>query len=326
MLVVIYLIAGLAMLLGGGNLLVRGASGIARSLNVSPLMIGLTIVAFGTSAPELVVNLAALIRGNDGIAFGNIVGSNISNIGLILGLTAIASPLGVKGMVIVREIPMMILVALVTVVLGIDGVFTGTSDTYVRPDGLILLLLLVVFIFYNIRDAMQKRRQDQYLILVEEHVPSRSRDTMPVNSIMALAGLGLLVAGGKLTVTGAVGVATSLGVSDALIGLTIIAVGTSLPELATSMIAAWKNEPELAVGNVVGSNIINLSLVLGLVSAISPVDIPVGGRIDLMAMLLFSLLLLPISITSMRKITRTEGAILLTGYCAYIVFRALYNG
>lgn len=326
MLVVIYLIAGLAMLLGGGNLLVRGASGIARSLNVSPLMIGLTIVAFGTSAPELVVNLAALIRGNDGIAFGNIVGSNISNIGLILGLTAIASPLGVKGMVIVREIPMMILVALVTVVLGIDGVFTGTSDTYVRPDGLILLLLLVVFIFYNIRDAMQKRRQDQYLVLVEEHVPSRSRDTMPVNSIMALAGLGLLVAGGKLTVTGAVGVATALGVSDALIGLTIIAVGTSLPELATSMIAAWKNEPELAVGNVVGSNIINLSLVLGLVSAISPVDIPVGGRIDLMAMLLFSLLLLPISITSMRKITRTEGAILLTGYCAYIVFRALYNG
>ncbi len=320
------LAAGLAMLLGGGNLLVRGASGIARSLNVSPLVIGLTVVAFGTSAPELVVNIAALIRGNDGLAFGNVIGSNISNIGLILGLTALVSPLRVTGMVIVREIPMMILVALVAVITGIDGVFTAAADSFSRPDGLILLLLLVVFIFYNVKDALRRRSEEEYLVQVEEHIPSRPKESMSIGGIMVLAGLGLLAAGGKLAVTGAVGLASALGVSDALIGLTVIAVGTSLPELATSMIAALKNEPELAVGNVVGSNIINLSLILGLVCTVSPVDVPAGGRLDLVAMLLFSLILLPVSLTSRRKITRIEGAALLSGYCAYVVVRALCAG
>jgi len=314
------------MLLGGGNLLVRGASGIARSLNVSPLVIGLTVVAFGTSAPELVVNIAALIRGNDGLAFGNVIGSNISNTGLILGLTALVSPLRVTGMVIVREIPMMILVALVAVITGIDGVFTAAADSFSRPDGLILLLLLVVFIFYNVKDALRRRSEEEYLVQVEEHIPSRPKESMSIGGIMVLAGLGLLAAGGKLAVTGAVGLASALGVSDALIGLTVIAVGTSLPELATSMIAALKNEPELAVGNVVGSNIINLSLILGLVCTVSPVDVPAGGRLDLVAMLLFSLILLPVSLTSRRKITRIEGAALLSGYCAYVVVRALCAG
>jgi len=305
------LAAGLAMLRGGGNLLVRGASGIARSLNVSPLVIGLTVVAFGTSAPELVGNIAALIRGNDGLAFGNVIGSNISNTGLILGLTALVSPLRVTGMVIVREIPMMILVALVAVITGIDGVFTAAADSFSRPDGLILLLLLVVFIFYNVKDALRRRSEEEYLVQVEEHIPSRPKESMSIGGIMVLAGLGLLAAGGKLAVTGAVGLASALGVSDGLIGLTVIAVGTSLPELATSMIAALKNEPELAVGNVVGSNIINLSLILGLVCTVSPVDVPAGGRLDLVAMLLFSLILLPVSLTSRRKITRIEGAALL---------------
>ncbi len=320
------LVAGLAMLLGGGNLLVRGASGIARSLNISPLVIGLTIVAFGTSAPELVVNVAALMRGNDGIAFGNIIGSNISNIGLILGLTALVTPLRVTGVVIVREIPMMILVALVAVITGVDGVFTAAADSFARPDGLILLLLLVLFIFYNVKDALQRRSEEQYLAQVEEHIPSRSKESVTIGGIMVLAGLGLLAAGGKLAVTGAVGLASALGVSDALVGLTVIAVGTSLPEVATSMIAALKNEPELAVGNIVGSNIINVSLILGLVCAVSPVSVPAGGRLDLVAMLVFSLILLPVSLTSMRKITRIEGAVLLSGYCAYVAVRALYAG
>lgn len=191
-------------------------------------------------------------------------------------------------MVIVREIPMMILVALVAVITGIDGVFTAAADSFSRPDGLILLLLLVVFIFYNVKDALRRRSEEEYLVQVEEHIPSRPKESMSIGGIMVLAGLGLLAAGGKLAVTGAVGLASALGVSDALIGLTVIAVGTSLPELATSMIAALKNEPELAVGNVVGSNIINLSLILGLVCTVSPVDVPAGGRLDLVAMLLFS--------------------------------------
>ncbi len=326
MLMIITLIAGLAMLLGGGNLLVRGASGIARAMHVSPLVIGLTVVAFGTSAPELVVNLTAVFKGSQGIAFGNVIGSNISNIGLILGLTAILRPLAVKGVVIVREIPMMILVAVVAVIIGLDGAMTGAADSFTRPDGLILLLLLAVFLYYNTYDAVKERRSDRYLSLVQEHVPSRSLGTILAGTVMTVAGLGLLIAGGKLTVTGAVSVAAALGVSDALIGLTVIAVGTSLPELATSLVAVWKDESELAVGNIVGSNILNLSLILGLVSVISPVNVPPGGWFDLAAMLMFSLILLPISITSRRTITRTEGITLLAGYCVYVVVRSAVLG
>lgn len=326
MLMIITLIAGLVMLLGGGNLLVRGATGIARAMHISPLVIGLTVVAFGTSAPELVVNLAAVFKGSQGIAFGNVIGSNISNIGLILGLTAILRPLGVKGVVIVREIPMMILVAVVAVIVGLDGALTGAVDSFARPDGLILMLLLAVFLYYNTYDALKERRSDRYLSLVQEHVPSRLPGTVLADSALTVGGLALLIAGGKLTVSGAVGVAASLGVSDTLIGLTVVAVGTSLPELATSMVAAWKDESELAVGNIVGSNILNLSLILGLASVISPVDVPPGGWFDLAAMLMFSLILLPISITSRRMITRSEGIALLAGYCIYVVIRSAVLG
>ncbi len=324
MITVLSLAAGIAMLFSGGDLLVRGASGIARALRVSPLIIGLTIVAFGTSAPELVVNLVAVLHGSSGVAFGNVIGSNLANIGLILGLAALFRPIQVGGAVIVREIPMMLLVSAVAVVLGLDGVLQGMPDVFSRSDCLVLLLLFGVFLYYNIFDAVRARRSDRYLDEVESRIPAPQGGSMLPDSIRTLVGLALLVAGGKLTVMGAVWAARGLGVSEGLIGLTVVAVGTSLPELAASCIAAWRNEPELAVGNVVGSNIFNLCLVLGLAGTVAPVAVPAGGRLDLAAMLGISLVLLPMSMTSRRRITRMEGGFLLAAYCSYVAFRALF--
>ncbi|HQI80967.1 MAG TPA: calcium/sodium antiporter [Deltaproteobacteria bacterium] len=319
----LFLAAGIAMLFSGGDLLVRGASGIARALRVSPLIIGLTIVAFGTSAPELVVNLVAVLQGSHGVAFGNVVGSNLANIGLILGLAAVFRPIQVGGTVIVREIPMMILVSAVAVLLGLDGLLQGMPDVFSRSDCLVLLLLFGVFLYYNIFDAVRARRSDRYLDEVEGGIAASAGGSLLSDVVRTMAGLALLVAGGKLTVMGAVGAARGLGVSEGLIGLTVVAVGTSLPELAASCIAAWRNEPELAVGNVVGSNIFNLCLVLGLAGAIAPVAVPAGGRLDLAAMLAISLILLPMAMTSLRRITRAEGAALLAVYFGYIAFRAV---
>lgn len=319
----ILLAAGIAMLFFGGDLLVRGASGVARALRVSPLIIGLTIVAFGTSAPELVVNLVAVLQGSHGVAFGNVVGSNLANIGLILGLAAVFRPIQVGGTVIVREIPMMILVSAVAVLLGLDGLLQGMPDVFSRSDCLVLLLLFGVFLYYNIFDAVRARRSDRYLDEVEGGIAASAGGSLLSDVVRTMAGLALLVAGGKLTVMGAVGAARGLGVSEGLIGLTVVAVGTSLPELAASCIAAWRNEPELAVGNVVGSNIFNLCLVLGLAGAIAPVAVPAGGRLDLAAMLAISLILLPMAMTSLRRITRAEGAALLAVYFGYIAFRAV---
>jgi cation:H+ antiporter len=322
----LFLAAGIAMLFSGGDLLVRGASGIARALRVSPLIIGLTIVAFGTSAPELVVNLVAVLQGSGGVAFGNVIGSNLANIGLILGLAALFRPIQVGGTVIVREIPMMILVSAVAVALGLDGVLQGMPDVFSRSDCLVLLLLFGVFLYYKIFDAVRARRSDRYLEEVEKGIAASTERSLLLDVVRTLVGLSLLVAGGKLTVMGAVEAARGLGVSEGIIGLTVVAVGTSLPELAASCIAAWRNEPELAVGNVVGSNIFNLCFVMGLAGAIVPVAVPAGGRLDLAAMLVISLVLLPMILTSLRTITRAEGTALLAAYFCYIGFRAVMIG
>ncbi|HOJ13205.1 MAG TPA: calcium/sodium antiporter [Deltaproteobacteria bacterium] len=322
----LFLTLGVAMLFGGGELLVRGASGVARALRVSPLIIGLTIVAFGTSAPELVVNLVAVLQGSSGVAFGNVIGSNLANIGLILGLAAVFRPIQVDGTVIVREIPMMILVSAVAVLLGLDGLLQGMPDVFSRSDCLVLLLLFGVFLYYNIFDAVRARRSDRYLEEVEKRIAAPVGGSLLSDMVRTLAGLALLVAGGKLTVMGAVGTARGLGVSEGLIGLTVVAVGTSLPELAASCIAAWRNEPELALGNVVGSNIFNLCFVMGLAGAIAPVQVPGGGALDLTAMLTISLVLMPMALTASRRITRLEGFALVVAYAAYIAFRSLAVG
>jgi len=326
MITAIMLAAGIAMLFSGGETLVRGASGLARAMRVPPLIVGLTIVAFGTSAPELVVNVVAVLQGNPHVAFGNVVGSNMANIGLILGLAALFRPIEVDATSIVREIPMMILVSASAVIMGLDGVLSGTADSFNRTDGLVLLLMFGAFMYYNMFDAIRASRRDRYIDQVEHRLAEVKAASILHSFLLTFVGIVLLVAGGKLTVMGAVGAARALGVSEGLIGLSVVAVGTSLPELAASVVASARRESEIALGNIIGSNIFNLSFVMGVASAMSPVDIPGQGRLDLAVMMGLALVLLPMSMTTMRRITRTEGAILLVAYGVYMTIRAVWFG
>jgi cation:H+ antiporter len=314
---------GLTALILGGSWLVRGATALAARLGVAPILIGLTVVAFGTSTPELVVNVSAALRGSTEIGFGNVVGSNIANIGLLLALAAIIAPLSIHRTLVIREIPMMILACAATIVLA-GGVLLGEeSSGFSRGDGLMLLLLFAVFLYYTIGEALQQREDqaDRDAGVAATSVAATSDpatpDGRPRVILPIVGGLLALVLGGEVAVRGAIGVADAMGVSEALIGLTVVAVGTSLPELATTLTAARKGQGDLAIGNIVGSNIYNLLFIWGLSVAIFPSALPAGGAVDLMVMTGFSLLLLPFVITQSR-LSRLEGALMLLGYGGYI--------
>ncbi|MFO7665316.1 MAG: calcium/sodium antiporter [Desulfobacterales bacterium] len=316
------LLIGLALLLGGGDLLVRGASALAKSLGVPPLVIGLTIVAFGTSAPELSVNLLAAFKGNTDISFGNIIGSNIANIGLIIGISAVIRPLAIQGVIIAREIPMMVLASLLTLVAGMDNFLRDSPNVFDRSDGFIFLLIFCVFLFYTIGDVINKRRTDPLIQQIEALPEKKIFQSTIYNLFLFIAGLILLVFGGKLAVDAAVVIAELLNIPRVIIGLTIISVGTSLPELVTSGIATWKGQTDIAIGNVVGSNIFNLLLINGLCASLRPIPIPAtGGTYDLLMMLFLSLFLLPLCITNQNKIVRWEGILLLSLYLGFNLWR-----
>jgi cation:H+ antiporter len=306
---------GLALLTVGGEMLVRGASALATSLGVSKLVIGLTVVAFGTSAPELAVNVAAALQGKSEIGFGNIVGSSIANIGLIVGSAALIRPLQVHRTVILREIPMMLLAAAAALALGLDQVLEGRPDAFTRIDGCVLLLFFAVFLYYTINDALMQRSA-----MRAEDAPKSS----PVRDLLLIVvGFAGLIGGGKLTVDGAVALARGFGISEVVIGLTVVAVGTSLPELVTSIIACAKGQSDLAIGNVTGSNIFNVLFVLGTTSVIAPVEIPVGGQVDLLIMAALTITVLPLSINPERRMGKGAGILLLGSYAAYIAWRTL---
>ncbi len=317
------LVTGLVLLLGGGNYLVQGASALARGLGVSPLVIGLTVVAFGTSAPELSINLLGAIQGNGEISFGNIIGSNIANIGLILGITALISPLVIQSVIITREIPMLIMVSVFTVIAGNDLFLRSSANVFDRSDGLVFLLLFCVFMYYTVGDVLRKKH-DPLMEEAEEFAGDNSLRGLFMNLGLVVGGLAALVWGGKLSVDAAVSIAQALSVPEVIIGLTVVAIGTSLPELVTSVMAIMHGKADIAVGNVVGSNIFNLLLVNGLCSAVRPIDVPsAGGLQDLLMMLVLALFLLPMSITHGRKIVRWEGALLLVLYLAYNGWRVM---
>ncbi|PWW81400.1 MULTISPECIES: calcium/sodium antiporter [Prosthecochloris] len=317
------LILGLTLLLGGGNFLVTGASALARNLGVPPLVIGLTVVAFGTSAPELSINLLGALQGNSGISFGNIIGSNIANIGLILGLTALIRPLTIESVVISREIPMMILVSAITLIAASDMFLRSAQDMFDRSDGLVFLMLFGVFMYYTIGDLMKKRR-DSLVEEAEDFAGGKGLRGTVLNIGMFVGGLAGLLGGGKISVDAAVAIAEALAVPQVIIGLTIVAFGTSLPELVTSLVATFQGKADIAVGNVVGSNIFNLLLVNGLCASITPITVPAGGGFaDLAMMILLSLFLLPMSITDQKKIVRWEGAVLLGLYLGYNIWRVV---
>jgi len=327
-------IAGVVLLLLGGNWLVDGSVTIARRLRLSPLLIGLTIVAFGTSAPELFFNLAAALGGHADLSFGNVVGSNIANIALVLGLAALAGPLAVSGRVVRKELPLLIVVSAGMLVLAWCGPAIGAGENslhgWADTGGAIMLgaFALVTWLWYR----MGKRdRADPLTSEAEAEARTEGRLPLPGGIALFVLGLASLVAGGKLAELGAAGVAQWLGLSQTLIGLTVVAVATSLPEVVTCLIASRKGYADLAVGNVVGSNLFNILLVLGATAVVAPVPVPVEptllgvgrGWWDLLVMLALTLLLLPIASTGQRHIRRWEGAFLLLCYVAYISFSVL---
>jgi cation:H+ antiporter len=314
---------GLALLLAGAYLLVRGSSRLARTVGVSELAIGMTIVAFGTSAPELAVNVQSALSGKTEISFGNIVGSNVANIGLIIGACALLRPLTIESVLVRREIPMMILVTLAALVLAYDVLLREQIGAFDRSDGLMLLLLFGVFMFYTVAGVLRKEETDPLAEQAVQELTSGVRHRTVVN--LALSGLGLimLIVGAKLATSSAVSLASALGVPNTVVGLSLVAVGTSLPELVTSVVATWKGHTDLALGNIVGSNIFNLGFIQGLTALLKPVAVPAGGLTDLWVMMGFAVLLLPLAVTDRLRIVRWEGGILLIAYVAYMTIRFL---
>ena len=309
----VLVLVGLALLVAGGELLVRGAAGIARTLGLSPLVIGLTVVAFATSAPELAVTLDAALSGEPGLAVGNVVGSNIVNVLLILGLSALVLPLVVTSRVVRVDIPVMLAVSVAALVVALDGQVSA-------GDGAALLAVLVA---YTVGSVVVGRRRGQGAPL--EPPPPEGSPPVWQSVLLALAGLGLLVVGARLMVTGATTIAEGLGVSSAVVGLTVVALGTSLPELATSLVAVRRGERDIAVGNVVGSNIFNIGAVLGLAAAVAPGGVPVDPAIlavDLPLMVAAAGALLPVAFTRFR-LSRAEGALFVALYVAYLAYLVL---
>jgi cation:H+ antiporter len=303
--------AGLAMLAAGGDLLVRGAASAARRLGVSPLLIGLTVVGFGTSTPELVTSLQAAFAGSPGIAIGNVVGSNISNVLLILGVTALVAPLVVDQRAFRRDAVML---ALATGALA-WAILQGrlTRDMGLVSLGILFVYLVVVWLSEHRRPDLEGERIEDAAA-----APSRSAPRLWLAIPMAVAGMAITVYGAHLLVGGAIRVAHDLGVSDTVVGLTIVALGTSLPELVTSLVAALRRQGEVALGNVVGSNLYNILGILGLTAVIRPVDVPSQiARLDIWVLVAATAVMILFA-RRLGKVTRGEGLLLLAGYGAYI--------
>lgn len=314
MLPYILLIIGFVFLIKGADFLVKGASSMARRFNISDLAIGLTVVAFGTSAPELFVNIVAGVKGTTDIAIGNILGSNIANVFLILGISAVIYPLAVSKGTVWKEIPFSLLAAVVLAFLVNDQLIDNQNHSVLlRSDGLILLSFFVIFLYYSTTIAFEIKG-------VGDHVPATAHGTMKSMG-MVTAGLIGLIIGGDWIVNGAVHMALKLGLSQSTVGLTVVAVGTSLPELATSAVAAYRKNVDIAVGNVVGSNIFNIFFVLGISSIIHPLPFTSANNIDLGMVILASLMLFIFMFTGKkRSLDRWEGVVCICIYVSYIIF------
>jgi len=317
MLKALLLLMGLAALLAGGQMLVRGATSLARRLGVAPVVVGLTVVAFGTSTPELVVNLTAAARGEGQLGFGNVVGSNIANIGLLLGITALYKPLVIHRTIVQREIPMLGLASALALILGVDQLTDSPGNGFARGDGIAMLLIFAVFLYYTLGEARHSTEPSTPRDSPEPAIQPPATPSLVAVGALVTLGLALLIGGGELTVRAAVGLARAMGVADKVIGLTMVAIGTSLPELATSLLAARQARHDLAMGNIVGSNIFNLLAVFALTVTIAPSPLPAWGEADLAVMLGFALVLLPLAWTQ-RRLGRAEAGVLLASYAAYI--------
>ncbi|GAA1073192.1 calcium/sodium antiporter [Nocardiopsis exhalans] len=324
-LVILALVAGFVLLVAGGESLVRGAGSLARTLGMSSLVVGLTVVSFTTSAPELAVSTDAALSGYPGLAVGNVVGSNIANILLVLGASAVFAPLAVNSQVVRADIPVMAALSVAALLMALDG-------NLGRFEGALLFAILLVYVTVTV--FVSRRRSALAPVSVQVGTDSSGpgtggpfRATPKTKSVLrdlvlVVLGAGLLVAGARLLVYGASAIATALGVSDLLIGLTVVAIGTSLPELVTCVVAVRRGERDMAVGNIVGSNVFNIGAVLGITAMVSPGGIavaPAALRFDLPIMVAVALVLLPIAVTKLG-VARWEGALLVGFYAAYITY------
>ena len=313
------IVAGLVLLIWGADRFVHGASAAARNMGIAPLLIGLTIVAFATSAPEILVSVIAATRGEPGLAFGNAIGSNIVNIGLVLGVTAVIRPIPLESATLRREMPALLAVSLLTVSLFLD---TRLS----RPDGIVMLTGLAIVMIWFVRLGIRSADTDPIKMDYEAEIPKDV--SMKMAFIWLVVGLGVLLVGAEWLVDGSIGVAQSLGVSEVVIGITIVALGTSVPELAVSLVSALRGEYGLAIGNIVGSNIFNLLAVIGIAATIHPATVaPSVLSLHIFVMVAFTLVLFAMTYDYDGKamLSRMEGVALLAAYFAYFAYVVAQN-
>lgn len=313
---ILKLVIGFVLLVKGADLFVDGSSSVAKKFHIPSVVIGLTIVAFGTSAPELAVSMSAALKGSNDIALGNVVGSNIFNTLVVLGASAALTPIAVEKGIIKKDYPLSILAAVLLAVLSLDTLFGADAMTISRVDGIILLVCFAFFLYSTIKSALSGKTE----------VEDEEIKDIPIWKSLLFIGIGLagIVLGGDMSVEGAKEIARFFGLSEALIGLTIVAFGTSLPELVTSVIAAKKGESDIAVGNVVGSNIFNVFLIIGASAAILPMNVSSSYVFD-MVMLVATMVIPFIFIAKTKKVSRTQGLIMVASYIvytAYLIMRA----
>lgn len=324
--IIIWLVVSLAVILLGANVLVDGSSALARRLGLSELVVGLTVVAFGTSTPELAISVFSAIQGQTSLAVGNAVGSNIFNILAIIGLTALIRPITVTHTVMIRQMPLMVLAAALLLIPGYSVFLDGTStDVVSRSTGIFYVIMFILFMIYTVKTA--DREEKEHSAAIPENlttgklgVKNSATSQMPLwrQIVYILLGLGALVWGGNKFVDSASLLASRLGMTEAVIGLTIVAAGTSLPELATSVVAAIKGSNDLAIGNIIGSNIFNVTLVLGAAATISPLYFDGVTHLDLWVLMAASVAFAAMAeMGKPRKISRLEGALLAMAFIAY---------
>ncbi|MDE6218212.1 MAG: calcium/sodium antiporter [Muribaculaceae bacterium] len=320
---IVCLIGGLILILGGANFLTDGASALAKRWGVSDLVIGLTVVAFGTSAPELCISVVSSLQGNAGIAVGNVVGSNIFNILVIIGIVAMCHPIKVEKSLLSNDIPMVVLSSVALLAMGCAPLLGEAGNPVIgRSDGILMLLFFMIFLHYTFSSARRSAMKAAKPDLHEENAGEEIKKMPLWKSLLWIAGgLAGLIYGGDIFVDGASGLARAFGVSDTVIGLTIVAVGTSLPELATSVAAARKGKTGIAVGNVIGSCLFNVFLVLGTAAVIRPLPFGNIGAVDLLTLTGASVLFLIFGqFYKLRTITRPEGALLTLCYIGYMAW------
>lgn len=320
---IVFLVGGLLLILLGANGLTDGAASVAKRFNIPNIVIGLTIVAFGTSAPELAVSVSSAIKGSADISIGNVVGSNLFNTLMIVGCTALFAPIVITRNTLQREIPLCILSSLALLICANDVFLDGAKENALSiTDGLILLCFFAIFLRYTFAIATHSPKEK---LEKEEATEDIKQLPMWKSVLFILGGLGALIVGGSLFVDGASGIARGLGVSESIIGLTLVAGGTSLPELATSIVAALKKNPEIAIGNVVGSNLFNIFFVLGCSASITPLRLTGITNLDLWVLVGASILLWLFGVFfGKRTITRIEGSILMLCYIGYTA-ALIYN-